>query len=156
MKYFRRFLGLICLIVLLVSPFLTILAQSNVLDGYNQVVNKGGTNKNEEDGVIVSKSDQYQLLLLMPKMNSDAEENVKLLNDLPESISSLLNPSIDIDSVKKISLFIAILYLISAIFNYIEDFSLILSFVTTANTGVLLSINEIVPCFNSPAAYASL
>ena len=64
------------------------------------------------DGVIVSKSDQYQLLLLMPKMNSDAEENVKLLNDLPESISSLLNPSIDIDSVKKISLFIAILYMI--------------------------------------------
>ncbi len=56
MKYFRRFLGLICLIVLLVSPFLTILAQSNVLDGYNQVVNKGGTNKNEEDGVIVSKT----------------------------------------------------------------------------------------------------
>lgn len=56
MKYFRRFLGLICLIVLLVSPFLTILAQSNVLDGYNQVVNKGGSNKNEEDGVIVSKT----------------------------------------------------------------------------------------------------
>ena len=98
------------------------------------------------DGVIVSKSDQYQLLLLMPKMSSDAEENVKLLNDLPESISSLLNPSIDMDSVKKISLFIAILYLISAIFNYIEDFSLTTvsnNFAKHLRTSISNKINKI-------------
>ena len=76
--------------------------------------------------VVISVDDQLEMLDIFKNMNdtTKSEENIKLLDELPSSIYDLVKPKVDIDKVLSITLFIAILYLSSAIFNYIQSFSM--------------------------------
>ena len=44
------------------------------------------------------------------------------LDKLPNSISSLIKPSINMNAVKKIVIFLLTIYLVSALFNFLEGF----------------------------------
>ena len=78
------------------------------------------------DGQIISVEDQISLLnlttLIVEKV--ETENLLGLVDELPESIYSLVKPKIDMDKIKEIALFMGMLYLTSAIFNFIQSYSL--------------------------------
>ena len=51
---------------------------------------------------------------------SDQTEIYKKLDEMPDSIKDAIKPDMDMNGIKKLALFLIIVYLISAIFNYVE------------------------------------
>ena len=77
----------------------------------------------EVDGVKITKDDQLKYLATLKGMNQDMvdEDMLKALDEMPESIRSLIEPKLDMDGIKKVSLLLAIIYIVSAICNYFEQ-----------------------------------
>ena len=75
------------------------------------------------DGVKITKEDQLKYFAIMRTINKDMvnEELLKKFDELPDSIYSLVKPKMDMDAIKSISLLLLILYLISALCNYLEQ-----------------------------------
>lgn len=78
------------------------------------------------DEQIISSSDQVAVIRLMSKMGDEVatEKALGLIDELPDSVYNLVKPSIDMDKIWNLVVFMAILYAVSAIFNYIQSFSL--------------------------------
>lgn len=71
---------------------------------------------------LITKEDQISLFHFMKETS---EENaLQKMDQLPHSIYNIIKPSIDMEKVKNITLFIGILYVTSALFNYIESFAM--------------------------------
>ena len=75
------------------------------------------------DGVIISSLDQLEYLKLMSSINKDVtlEELYKKVDELPLNIQSVVKPSMNMDNLFKIALFLIILYISSALFTYFES-----------------------------------
>ncbi len=77
------------------------------------------------DNTIITKQDQYDMLMLTSKMDkNNPENNLSLIDELPKSIYSLVKPQINMNRIKKLAIFMGSLYIISALFNYIQSYSL--------------------------------
>ncbi len=78
------------------------------------------------DGTNINVEDQVKFINIMSKV--DDYENVnklyKEIDKMPDSIKDIVKPYMNMDKIKKISLFLLILYLCSALFNYIESISM--------------------------------
>ena len=80
----------------------------------------------EIDGTLISKEDQLQTLKLLSTVDkADSNSMIKVIDELPESIYNIIKPNMDMKYIGNISLFLLILYIIGAVFSYIE--SLLLS-----------------------------
>ena len=77
----------------------------------------------EVDGVVISVKDQQELYKLSDSVTSldNSTELLKKVDELPESIYGLIKPGIDINGVKKVALFMAALYIVSSIFNFVQS-----------------------------------
>ena len=84
---------------------------------------QGKSEEIEIDGKKISVEDQYNFVAKMGEMSEDTDINelYKKIEELPDSIKELIKPFMDIDSIKKLALFLFGLYLCSAIFNYIQS-----------------------------------
>lgn len=91
---------------------------TNIPDSILNIILKDITFENN----YISIQDQKEFLKVLSTMNQ--ENALEKIDALPESISNLIKPSIDMEKVKDITLFIGFLYLISAIFSYMESFSM--------------------------------
>lgn len=78
------------------------------------------------DGVKISPKDQVAVIKIGQKIGNEnkTENALKLIDELPVTVYNLVKPSIDMKKIKELVLFIATIYLISALFNYIESYSL--------------------------------
>lgn len=78
------------------------------------------------NGVTITFQEQAEYLNILSSVgeNTDKTELLKLMETLPESVQEAITPKMDMDKVWSISLFLIVLYLCSAIFNYIEGFSM--------------------------------
>lgn len=78
------------------------------------------------DGVKITSSEQIEVLRLMSEMGNEAgtQKALSLIDKLPESVYSLVRPTINMDKIWKLVTFMATLYIVSALFNYIQSFSL--------------------------------
>ncbi len=78
------------------------------------------------DDVLITVEDQQKLLELTKEMNGEVgtEKALTLIDQLPESIYSVIKPQIDMNKIKSLTIFMATIYLLSALFNYIQSFSL--------------------------------
>ena len=76
----------------------------------------------EIDGTIISKIDQAKYLEQFSSLGEDADvkDIYKKIDEAPESIQKLVKPEMNINKVNKIALILVIIYLVSALFNYIE------------------------------------
>lgn len=74
----------------------------------------------------ISSVDQAKFLELASKLNdsSNANEIYSVIDQMPDDIKSLVEPYMNIDKIKSIAIFLVCIYLISAIFNYIESISM--------------------------------
>ena len=97
----------------------------NYLDIYKNMSDdekKSLFNDFEYDDVLITKTDQIKFLdiLCNMDMNSSSEESLKLLDKLPKSIKSFIEPKMDIDSLKTKSIILAVIYLLNSLFGYIQ------------------------------------
>ena len=78
------------------------------------------------DGVNITVADQITMLNLTSKMQGETNtlNAINLIDQLPESIYGLVKPTIDMNKVRDIAIFMAILYILSSLFNYIQSFSM--------------------------------
>ena len=66
----------------------------------------------------------FQVTLSSMSNSSDTTKLLKKIDELPSSIYDIIKPSVDMAKVKSIVTFLTILYLLSAIFSYIESVSM--------------------------------
>lgn len=77
---------------------------------------------------------------------SSAKDIYAKLDKLPNSISSLIKPSINMNAVKKIVIFLLTIYLVSALFNFLEGFimsSVANDFARNLRTKISIKINKL-------------
>ena len=74
------------------------------------------------DNITISSKDQLNFLNILSTLNeSNSSKIYQKLEEAPESVRLLIEPYMDMAAIKKIALFLLTLYLISALFNYIES-----------------------------------
>ena len=75
------------------------------------------------DGVKISASDQYEYLKALSSLdkNADQSELYNKLDTLPTSIKEVIDPVMDMDTIKGICLLLVCMYLSSALFTYIQS-----------------------------------
>ena len=78
------------------------------------------------DGVVISGSDQVEMLRLVSQMEEETgtTKALGLLDKLPKNVYNLVKPQIDMNAVKDLAVFMGVLYLVSALFNFIQSYSL--------------------------------
>ena len=122
--YFSLLLAMISSIIALIAP--------NKLSDLTDEITAGITpNINEE--VIkdimgndkISMEDKMEFSTILKDINPNDTSNVmSSIDKIPDSISKIVKPSIDIDKVKNMALLLAILYVVSAVFSYIQGYSM--------------------------------
>ena len=74
------------------------------------------------DNITISSVDQLNFLNILSTLDeTNSSQIYQKLDGAPESVRLLIEPYMDMDAIKKIALFLLTLYLISALFNYIES-----------------------------------
>ncbi len=78
------------------------------------------------DGKTITAKDQVAVIKLAKEMGNESgtEKALQLIDKLPKSVYNLIKPSINMDKIKELAIFMATLYLISSLFNYIQSYAL--------------------------------
>ena len=78
------------------------------------------------DGIEISTDDKVEFITLMAGSDSSSvNEMYKVMENLPISVQKAIGPKMDMDKIKSIAILLACLYIISAIFSYVEGLSMI-------------------------------
>lgn len=121
------------LILAMTSAILALIAP-NKLSDLTDTITLGISPKMDEETIadIMSNPDilnedkmQFkQLLDSMDKDNADNSQLLSKLDELPNSIQNIIKPSIDMERIRNIAILLTVLYLISALFSYIEGYAM--------------------------------
>ena len=80
------------------------------------------------DGVKISSQDQYEFLKIMSNMqnsdNIDVNELYSKIEELPDGIKQLIEPKMDLEAIKNITIFLVCIYVISALFSFIQSLNM--------------------------------
>ena len=78
------------------------------------------------DGVTITVEDQMELIVFYNEMKNVENQNEALsyIDELPESVYSLVKPKMDMEAIKNLAIFMGIIYLLSSVFAYIQEYSL--------------------------------
>ena len=84
------------------------------------------------NGTTISREDEITFLNEVVDIDSSmvTDDTLKVMDNLPETIYNLVKPQMDLDAAKKIIITLVCLYLLSAIFGYIQSYSM-----TTVSNG---------------------
>lgn len=118
-------------------------------NAYKEVVSKMTTLENKEDaskllltlpdnvlkfyltdfkinGQTITVKDQLELMKLTSKMKGEksTKNALKLIDEMPKSVKKLVEPTIDMKEIKTIGFGLGLIYFISALFSYIQSFSM--------------------------------
>lgn len=78
------------------------------------------------DGIEISTDDKVEFITLMAGSDSSSvNEMYKVMENLPISVQKVIGPKMNMDKIKSIAILLACLYIISAIFSYVEGLSMI-------------------------------
>lgn len=120
------------LVLAFISAILSLVAP-NCLSNLTDTITSGikpniseNTIKDIMSNPNISYEDKMSFQVTLSSMNdsSDTTELLKKIDELPSSIYDIIKPSVDMAKVKSIVTFLTILYLLSAIFSYIESVSM--------------------------------
>ncbi len=78
------------------------------------------------DDTVISSLDQYDFLKEISKIgqNAQVEQIYGAIDNMPESIQSVVKPQMNMDAVKKLSIILIVMYLSSALFGFIESLAM--------------------------------
>ena len=120
------------LVLAFISAILSLVAP-NCLSNLTDTITSGikpniseNTIKDIMSNPNISYEDKMSFQVTLSSMNdsSDTTKLLKKIDELPSSIYDIIKPSVDMAKVKSIVTFLTILYLLSAIFSYIESVSM--------------------------------
>ena len=79
------------------------------------------------DGIEITTKDKVSFINKITMVDEDTSVNdmYAMIGKLPSSIQKLINPKMNMKTIKKIALVLVIIYLFSSIFSYIEGLSMI-------------------------------
>ena len=120
------------LVLAFISAILSLVAPDHLSDLTDTITSgiKPNINENTIKDIMsnpnISYEDKMSFQVTLSSMNdsSDTTELLKKIDELPNSIYDIIKPSVDMAKVKSIVTFLTILYLLSAIFSYIESVSM--------------------------------
>ena len=120
------------LVLAFISAILSLVAPDHLSDLTDTITSgiKPNINENTIKDIMsnpnISYEDKMSFQVTLSSMNdsSDTTELLKKIDELPSSIYDIIKPSVDMAKVKSIVTFLTILYLLSAIFSYIESVSM--------------------------------
>ncbi len=123
-----RVLLVTSLTLAMISAILSLVAP-NQLSGLTDTITEGLTPNLTEEKITeimtdpnISMEDKGKLQLVLENAKkADNEEILIQLDTLPGAVYEKIKPSMDLDKIKKIALLLTTLYLISALFQYIES-----------------------------------
>jgi len=100
------------------------------------------------DGVTITKKEQMELFSKMSTKNfsSNGSEMYKMIDELPESIRTILEPFMDINAIKTIAIVLVIFYVSSALFTFIESISMTIvsnNFARRLRSNIITKINKL-------------
>lgn len=100
------------------------------------------------DGVTISVEDQMKFLEAVNALNenSNVTDIYQKIDEMPTSISSLVKPKMDMDAIKAIVILLASLYILSALFTYLESISMTIvanKFAYKLRKGISAKINKL-------------
>lgn len=100
------------------------------------------------EGTLITTKEKAQFLTKMSKIdeNSSAKTIYKAVDELPDSIGNLIKPKLDMKAIKSIVIFLSILYLISALFSFLESFLMAImsnKFAQSLRTRISVKINKL-------------
>ena len=77
----------------------------------------------EIDGVTISSDDQIEYMKIMSTIDqNDSKSNIySKIDEMPESIKSVIEPKMDIEAIKNIAILLAVTYILSALFTFIQS-----------------------------------
>lgn len=78
----------------------------------------------EEENITAQDQLEFTKLTANLTDTSNTEEMLKLIDSLPKSIYEVIKPSIDMMKIKNIGIILIIIYLVSAVFSFIQSFTL--------------------------------
>lgn len=76
------------------------------------------------DGKEISIEDQIKTMQIMQTLNNNnnAKELYSKVEQLPQSIQEIIKPKMNIDNIKKITIVLIIIYVLSTLFSYFEQY----------------------------------
>ena len=77
----------------------------------------------EIDGVKISTDELYETVNVMSDLKEDTDVNTlySKIDTMPENVKKVIEPKMNLDTIKKLTIFLVSLYVISALFTYIES-----------------------------------
>ena len=102
----------------------------------------------EIDGSIITPLDQAKFVNVLGNLNQNTTttELYSNLDKLPTSIKKIVEPTMNIDKIKNIALFLACLYIASALFSFIQSISMTIvanKFANLLRKKISLKINKL-------------
>jgi len=78
------------------------------------------------DNTKISSSDQVEFLKIISTLKKDAkpEEIYSKIDEMPESVRKVVEPFMDMKEIKNIAIFLITLYLLSALFTFIQSLAM--------------------------------
>ena len=100
------------------------------------------------NGTLITTSDKLKLLSLMGNDTKNTNVNAlyKKVDKLPKNVKKQVKPKLDIKKIKTIIVFLITLYLISALFNFLQSFLMAImsnKFAKTLRTKISVKINNL-------------
>ncbi len=124
-----RYLLILSLVLAMVSAILALVAPNKLSDLTDTITL--GLQPNINENIIkdimndknISVEDKKEFSNILSSIDKDSDVNTLLdkVDSLPESIFNIIKPKMDIARVKSIGLLLAIIYIISSLFNYIQS-----------------------------------
>lgn len=143
------------LILAMTSAILALIAP-NKLSDLTDTITLGISPKMDEETIAsimsnpdIPNEDKLQFSQLLDNMDKDNDDNSQLLSkldELPSSIQNIIKPSIDMERIRNIALLLTVLYLISALFSYIEGYAMTVvsnNFAKQLRSRISLKINKL-------------
>ena len=77
-------------------------------------------------GINITSEDQIKMIKLYSEMGNKktSESALVMFDKMPKTVYEMVKPQIDMAKIKSLTVFMATLYIISALFNYIQSYSL--------------------------------
>lgn len=96
----------------------------------------------------ITPLDQAEFVNILGNLNQDATttELYSHLDKMPENIRKIIKPTMDMDKIKDITIFLCILYIASALFNFIQSISMTIvanKFANLLRNKISIKINKL-------------
>jgi len=151
-----RYILVISLVLAMISAILALVAPNKLSELTDTITLGLQPNISEEivtdimNDTSISIEDKAEFSALLKSAENmdevDTKELLTKMDELPESIYEIIKPRIDMAKVKSIAILLTILYLVSALFNYIESILMTITannFARKLRTNISIKINKL-------------